>query len=290
MVPRPGLLLREALRVGRAAYNAGQDVQQAIQIAGGTLAVATTAASQIYGYLSQPILEPNSQSMSSEAAMGRRYPQGRNYGAYYKRARTAPVAKPVKRYVKKCMDRLVDDKYTDASISTSLTANTGNVQGPWLYGITQGLTDSSRIGNNIRIKRIAVKARVQGTNGTVRVIWLWDKQSNGALPAFGEVISNNTDYGPYNHDTVIGWGGSRFKVLSDRRYALNTGTLAVGGAALQASTSEFNFSWKGDQVVRFDTSTGAITDMVSGNLVLMLISDVTGNSFVGNITIHFNDA
>lgn len=293
MVPRPGLLLREALLVARAAYQAGQDVEAAVRIAGGTATVAAAAARQIYDYLSpEPHAPPRTRVMASEATMGTY--SGRNaFGRYYgkvKRGRYAPVAKPVKRYVKRCMDRLVDDKYVDASISQTLTAATGVVVGPWLYGITQGVTDTTRIGNNIRVKKFQIKGRLNGINGTVRVIVLWDKQSNGALPAYGEVISNTADYGPYNHDTVIGWGGSRFKILSDRRYAIAAQTQAVGGGNLQNITREYEFNWKGDQIIRFDTSTGAITDLVSANLVMLFMTDYTGDSFSGNITIHFNDA
>ena len=212
----------------------------------------------------------------------------RSYGSFTKKK--IPVAPTVKKYVKKCMDRLIDDKYATLQLSNPTSAaNTPTVFGSALLGgIQQGTSDGTRVGNLIRVKKITFKGTVTNTTSDrIRILFAWDKQTNGAAPAGGEIITVNDVHGPYNHDTIVGEGGGRFDVLYDHIHVIKppfSGSL---------DNHEISFTWAGDKVVRYDTNGGTIADIVSNNffgVILPVLGSAAGSSLTGYFDVMFNDA
>lgn len=217
--------------------------------------------------------------------MAPNYKRGRYYNAYRTGVKAKPkVAPTVKRYVKRCMDRIVETKYVEGSITFTNPTSAGSIAGNFLCGIQLGTSDTSRVGNNIRIKNIWLKGYwSDGNNAVLRLLFAWDRQPNGAVPAVTDIITANGTNAGYNHDTVVGQGGQRFTVFSDKRTTLNLG---YSGATTLAATF---MHWKGDKVVQYTGNTGTVTDMISNNLVAVAVGNSTGD-FTGQIVIEYQDA
>lgn len=258
-------VLGAALTAGRRAWRAGEDVQTVLTGLGYARSVVEGVLSYL-GTTGEPELtQASSQdSMASEASMGVR-PKRQRTGA---RRSTIPVSKSVKKYVKKCFDRLVDDKYYSVAAADSTTATTGTVSSQGIcYSIVQGTTDQNRIGNHIRIKELSFKGHWLDTVPNVgRMIVVWDKQPNGAHPAFTDILLAADYNSPYNHDNVIGCGGQRFNILWDQRVVIEPQITAQGNRKL------FSGKIKLDKVVTYDASANAVTDLVTGNILFAYIS------------------
>lgn len=269
-----------AVALGRQAWQAGQHVEAALTAAGYAKYVVDGVLSYFdrEGYDEAPPLTQTSQGASQGMSHERKRPRTSS-------TTTVPVAKSVKKYVKKTVDRLLDDKYSSATITDSAVSTSGVVSGTLLAGITQGTTDTARIGNHIRIKEITFRGIVADTvNAIFRIIILWDRQPNGALPAFGEIISSGSVTGMYNHDTVVGCGGQRFSVLYDKTLF---NTCKVAGAT---DSKLAYFRKKVDKVVTYDANAGAITDLVSNNLIVAYICNAATGDLSATWEVCFVDA
>lgn len=229
-------------------------------------------------FQSQPVTTSSTEEMSPAAKRGR-------FTVPVAGKKKVPVAPSVKKYVKACMDKVIETKYTNISIASANIPLAGVVNGSILCGITQGLTDGQRTGNHIRVKEIAIRGSFSDSVPVLgRIILFWDKQPNGAAPAFGELISQADVNGTYNHDTVVGAGGSRFKILRDQRVAL------VPEIAATADIKLFRASVKCNEAITFDGSTGTVTDMVTNNLCVAFIASAATMDFGGYIDIAYTDA
>lgn len=239
------------------------------------------AVHQYISKASAPELEANSQSQTTDMAPKRMRTSGGFTTAAKKKI---PVAPSVKKYVKKCMDRVLEDKYKTTDAGYTNIPSSGATFGDCLL-ITQGITDSTRIGSNIRIKTFTLKGFFTDTvPNVVRIILLWDRQCNGATPGVTDILNTATVNSQYNSDYVVGQGGSRFEVITDRRFVIQP---TVSGAI---DYQLYNYTWKGDKVVHYDGTAGTIADLVSNNLVFLYIDNNTTCDFFGNIKVKYVDA
>lgn len=267
---------RAAILLAERTWQAGQSVEAALTAAGYARHVVQGITNYYRGYASSGVAEDTTQP-DSQTEMAPRTKRAR-IGAKTK------VAPTVKKYVKKCMDRLVDDKYHSVGVGINNMSTTGSVFADSLL-ITQGITDATRIGNNIRIKSVKVIGNVSSdTVDTGRIIIAWDKQANGAAPAVTDLLTTAHPLSHYNVDYVVGAGGSRFNILSDRRIAINPEITAA------PHTRTYTFNWKGDKVVHYDGTAGAITDLVSNNLIFCYLSTSGSVDFAANMRVKYTDA
>lgn len=276
--PRPlvGALSAAALDVGRRAWHAGQDIEFAVTAAGYSAALARG----VYEYFTQhavPALEEASQSQSTEMA-----PQ-------VKRQRTAkkdvPVAKSVKTYVKRCMDRVIEDKWTQSSsVSTMNPGVAGTVTQLGLELIQRGTSANMRVGNHIRPKflRMRISARNDGANidgQRVRFLIVQDNQCNGAAAAVTDVLGFANVLAPYNPLYVVGCGGKRFKVLYDTTIDINQPiTYVTNTATLLAQISNETKVLKFDKsklpaTIGYDADTGTVADLADKNIFMVSVAD-----------------
>lgn len=256
-----------ALAAAVAAWRVGNDVATAVSNAGYAADVAQGLAEYI-----------NSRFFSDSEGMSERTKRVRTEGPAVRRGvPKARVAKGVKTYVKKCMDRLVEKKYQQKVMGSIVAGTSGTVTSIGIETITQGTSDSTRVGNVIKLQYVKIIGSVSDTTaaapypqGWLRYALVYDKQTNGALPAVNEILNTASAYSNWNHDNVVGAGGARFVPLKwgTIQYECNAGNTAAANTVIPFV---INCKLK-DKLARFDASTGAITDLVSGGLFLVTIA------------------
>lgn len=169
----------------------------------------------------------------------------------------------------------VEYKHLDSTVYTgSSIPTTGAIS--LLTGITQGDTSSTRNGNSVKGKSISLK--FESTCGTAittqRFILFLDKNSNGVIPTATELLVSDHYLSPYNDDNM----GSRFIVLDDKRIAMGFNDTTNHYSA-GATTKDFSFFHKLNGHIKFDGTTAAIADCVSGHLYLYAVASGNNTSF-----------
>lgn len=281
--PTRNVVYGAALALAKQTWEAGQNIETALTAAGYARYVVDGIISYVTSEGGFPDLEPTSQGTSQfiEENMSSSTTVKRARTGSYSKKKSTPVAPTVKKYVKKCMDRLVEDKYHTVAVGYTSFPVAGAVFADTLL-IPQSLTDAGRIGNNVRVRGFSVKGFFYGSTADVgRLILAWDKQSNGAAPTVADVLTisgTNAIAAQYNQDTVVGHGGSRFQIITDKVCAIQPEIAATNYFI------PYKYNWKGNKVVRYDGVTATITDLVSTNLVILYLS--TGATVQSNMSLR----
>lgn len=201
-----------------------------------------------------------------------------------------PTTLATKKYVQRCMKMAVEKKeltITGIVGNGGVPTTAGRVDPAQTFNIIQGNADDQREGNFITrtkyVARIRAATPANAQDVSFRIILVHDKQTNGATPAITDILTTGTGgvAGGFNGDNVVGYGGTRFRVLRDSGpFSLNPTVL--NGATPTTMTCARSWTWsfgpKGLGKVQFDATAGAITDIVSGELFWVTISDnATGN-------------
>lgn len=164
-------------------------------------------------------------------------------------------------------------KFFDTSLSLtfpttavcSTTAATGGVN-----LIAQGTGEQNRIGRKCTIKSMYIKGKIvyapaAGATGAdlLTLYVILDKQANGAYPGITDVFTANTDIG----STMLNLSNSeRFSVLAKVQVAVNP---AAGATTAFNNVVEPIHVFKRLNVpLEFSSTTGAITELKSNNIVL----------------------
>ncbi len=122
---------------------------------------------------------------------------------------------------------------------------------------------------------------------SIRVIMYQDRQCNGATAAVTDILES-ADWQSFNNLS----NKSRFRTLMDRSYQLNFQTLASDGAGLVSSGNfvmEDTFFKKCNIPIEFDSTTGALTEIRSNNIGILLISQNGQVAFTSKIRLRFSD-
>ncbi len=277
-----------ALALALGAWRLGTDVRQAVQDGG----YAVHVAQGLYEYINSPSFVPPLETLSQSQdpdRMSARVKRQRGSTTTTTKARVAPS---VKRYVKTCMNRLVETKFKYNTTIGGVPTSSGAVYAVPLYDITEGSGDGNRTGNVINLLRLNFRGSIaDGASlpfnavGYIRAIWVYDKQTNGAAPTVADILESTGVDHPLNHDTCIGYGGGRFKILSDKTHMVSTSDPAVTTyTAVRGS-----LSLKGLRT-RYDTSANTIADIVTGGLFLCLISLSSSTQYVVVTDVRYQDA
>ncbi len=181
----------------------------------------------------------------------------------------------------------------DAVIATGgVILNSGSIN-----GIAQGVTESQRIGRKCTIKKIgwrykillpAEDAGATPTNGdSVRVILYLDKQCNGATAQVTDIMEG-TNY----HNFLNLANSNRFVILMDRMHEMSTKGLASDGAGVVSSSgwrTENTFYKNCEIPIEFSSTTGALGEIRSNNLGILLMGASGLASFDSKIRLRFSD-
>ena len=196
-------------------------------------------------------------------------------------ARRAPVPSP-------------ELKFHDLDIDDVVVSATGTIQAG-LNLIAQGVTESERIGRKCIITSIGWRYSVAlveqdavptpAPPETFRIMLVLDKQANGAFPAVLDILET-ADFQSFNNLA----NKSRFRTLMDNTFNLNHVDLASDGAGVVSSSEvrqDFTFFKKVKIPLEFSAGTGAIAEIRSNNLFVLLISRAGLGSFESKMRLRF---
>lgn len=267
-----------ALELARQAWNAGQNINDALTVGGYALEVRNWVIDQFQGG-QEPPLTQSSESHEEEMST-------------VKRARTGPrtevgVSKNVRKAMKKCIEREKEVKFTYLAAALNPVPAAGSIVCNPLV-IVQGTSDGTRVGNEIKVKYVKLKAYVTSTTpDVVRLIVCWDRQPNFTAPVSADLLTVAGVNGPYNFNTVVGAGGNRFTILMDQKYTINPTIAAT------ARTVEINKSWTKKSIQRrvtYGANGGTVADLATNNLVVFAWSVAGAPIMAGYFTVAYTDA
>jgi len=177
----------------------------------------------------------------------------------------------------------IEKKFKDTDVAEVGDLTNGVITSS-LNLIPQGTTDITRIGNKVTITNINVRFGVgsdtQGgantlEDGNLRVILYLDKQANGADATNLDILTQSgmgaTTINRFrNLDQV-----DRFVILKDKIYRgpNNSGYLAGGTQTTNVGVLWYNISKKCNIPIHFSSTTGAITELKSNNIGILVVSD-----------------
>lgn len=277
-----------ALAAATAAWRAGTDVQTALQQAGYAYEVVV-GLSQYFQSASVPELELLSQSepeMSSAKRARSSSSASATTTSAYARRRSAPVAPSVKRYVKGCVDRMLEVKVSTQAVVDVTPGTAGAVVSLPIFSIQQGDTDSTREGNMIHIRKLISLFWFFDTaaTSTARVICFIDRQANGTTPSVTSVLQSASFAALYDPNTVIGSGGSRYKILYD---VSRTQNLQIAATTCSAGPVVKQVSEK--IPVQYQANTGAAADVLSNNVWFIMIGSSATATIRSSTQVHYID-
>ncbi len=185
----------------------------------------------------------------------------------------------------------IELKFFDLDLDDTTIAAGANVTDS-INKIAQGTTEVTRIGRKCTIRSINWRFQMTipagsstNTADTVRVIMYLDKQCNGATAVNTDVLES-ADFQSFNNLA----NKSRFRTLMDRTYTLHT-NLSGDGTTLDSGKFEIQDSFfkKCMIPIEFDSTAGAITEIRSNNIGIILCSSDGVAGFFSKIRLRFSD-
>lgn len=189
----------------------------------------------------------------------------------------------------------IELKFHDLDIDNGAISSTAEIVEDSCNGIQQGVTEVTRVGRKCTIRSINWRYRIEKTttateaNGSliVRVILYLDKQCNGAT-ALATDILEDANYQSFNNLA----NKSRFRTLMDRTYDLNPSAAGNGTAndimPLKVTDSLYK---KVNIPIEFDGTTGAITEIRSNNIGVLMVADINDiATFDSKMRLRFSDS
>ncbi len=217
----------------------------------------------------------------------------------YKRRRTFTAgADRVGGFYGRFSGRGAELKFHDTDIDDAIVAAGGNIAADSVCKIPQGVTEKTRVGRKCTIKSIQWRYRMTlpendavgtpGSSDDLRVILYLDKQCNGATATVTGILESDN---PHSFMNLAESG--RFSILYDKVYSLNfMGGMASDGAGVvsQVRTSkEVQWSKKCNIPLEFSATTGAISEIRSNNIGLLLIGQTGVVGFDSKMRLRFSD-
>ncbi len=215
---------------------------------------------------------------------------------YKKRRMFVPGKDRVGGYYGRYAGRHGELKFFDSTLTDAVVATGGNFTNS-INKIPQGVTESERVGRKCTLKSLWWRyqvtlprqdAVVVSSNGdSIRIVLYLDKQANGATATAADLLETDTFHGFRNLSNQ-----NRFVWLYDKIHNVNYSGMASDGAGVVSQEPKtFNFMCykKLDLPVEFSGTTGAIGEIKSNNLGVMLMSANGICGFDSNIRLRFSD-
>ncbi len=219
-----------------------------------------------------------------------------SYKANYKRRAFVPGKSRTGGYYGRYAGRNTELKFFDGTTSDAVIAS-GGVITDSVNLIAQEVTENTRVGRKCVIKSINWKYELSlptkdaqatpSASEEVRVILYLDKQCNGATATAAGILETTTIHGFRNLAN-----SGRFNILMDKLHQLNYMTLASDGAGVVSqvnNTRQFSFYKSCNIPIEYDNTTGAITEIRSNNIGILLVSVQGTAAMVGNMRLRFSD-
>lgn len=161
----------------------------------------------------------------------------------------------------------IEKKFFDTAIAVTADLTAEAITS--LNVIPQGATQSQRVGYKCVVKSIQWRLRYELPPGATGYddVYMWviqDTQTNGAVAAFGDVFDSTVATTCLRNIQ----NGSRFKVLAKEKVSLNSG--AGVAAAFEGDIKCTEGFLKVNIPLVFNGATGAVTEMRTNNILMML--------------------
>ncbi|AXH73549.1 MAG: coat protein [Doliovirus lythtis] len=181
-------------------------------------------------------------------------------------------------------------KFLDTTATTNNVATTGVIHNASLNLIPQGVTESQRVGRKCTIKSLHLRWTAQlndtgtatSTDDGVRILVYLDKQCNGATATVTDILES-ASYLSFNNLS----NKNRFRVLMDKTCDISA-TAAISATFGQKGMT-YQWHWRGNMPIEFSSTTGAITEIRSNNIGVLLVSDNARINVVSNCRVRFAD-
>ncbi len=187
-------------------------------------------------------------------------------------------------------------KFHDLDIDDATIAIGGTIVALSVNLIGQGVEENKRVGRKCTIRSInwryqismAAAGNASNTNDIIRVIVYLDKQCNGATATVTGILEAD-DFQSFNNLA----NKNRFVILMDKTHKINatcgsgrgsTDTLAFG-----EYSENFSFYKKCNFPIEFDSTSGAITEIRSNNIGVMLLAKDGVCTFGSKMRLRFSD-
>jgi len=184
----------------------------------------------------------------------------------------------------------VEKKFWDTGWGPTTFAGTWGVQATFLT-IVQGTTETTRVGGKINITNVNFRGQILGLNDAsgapevVRIVWLWDKQCNGAAPVALDVFQQDVMNAFLNMDNV-----DRFQVIKDKMYCIDISAYDVASDLAFSHSKIFKLNLKCSVPIHYSSTTGAITEIKSNNLIMMYCAVGNKAAWRCRTRVKFTDA
>ena len=207
--------------------------------------------------------------------------------------RSGTIPLPTRAYLRRA--QVGEIKAVDLAQANYALDSTGTVT--TLNLIRTGTSFNNRIGRRIKLRSVYIQGQIANSGaaavaGTVRILLVHDKQANGAVPTYADVIASVDQAGTATSaflDHMNMNNRDRFNILVDRKIHMPTLTASVSNGypstdALQTKISIFkklNFITQ----YKSDTAPSVIGDISTGSL-LMLTFGVATSGWVLTATVR----
>ena len=187
-------------------------------------------------------------------------------------------------------------KFKDTTVDDAVIAAGGVITNS-VNLVAQGTGESERIGRKCTIRSINWRGSLSlplleleggpGAAERIRLIMYVDKQTNGATATQAGILES-TNYDSYRNLANSG----RFTILMDKFITLNYATLshfAVNSFSMAQVTKQFSFSKKCSIPLEFDNTVGAITELRSNNIGILIMSEGGSGALLSQVRLRFSD-
>ncbi len=189
-------------------------------------------------------------------------------------------------------------KFFDTVVNSAAVSATGAIASDSLNHIVQDTTETGRIGRKCTLRAINWRYTVTlpevdaqatpASSDTLRIIMYLDKQCNGAIATVLGILEI-ADHQSFRNLSE----SNRFSLLFDKTVAVNYQGLASDGAGLVSQALvNYEDAWykKVSIPLEFSGVTGAIAEIRSNNLGVLLISSGATVTFTSIIRLRFSDS
>ncbi len=184
-------------------------------------------------------------------------------------------------------------KFFDVTIDDAVIATGATVAIASVNLISQGITETQRIGRKCTIRHIDWRLRLRKAFATstagddvVRVILYLDRQANGATATTTDVLETADFQSFYNLANQ-----NRFRILMDRTCDLNSSAGAGDGTTNDtfAWSKTLRFNRKLRITLEFSDAAGVITNLRSNNIGVLTLSSNGTSELQSQMRIRFSD-
>lgn len=190
---------------------------------------------------------------------------------------------PIQNKFKRINASSAERKFKDTTKGSTAIASAGTIFNDTIIALSEGNTDSTRIGNRVNVKSVMLRGIVQlaaatdvaNTSQVVRIIIYLDKQANGATASVTDILAS-ADFQSFNNLD----NSDRFRTLAETTIDMMTPGAVATGAAY--TYGEFNQSFflkaKVNLDFKYKGNAGTIADLASNNIGVLVIgkSDALG--------------